>query len=36
MEARMTGDTWTDSVFTTMDNPFSFSITPDGIEVPNY
>ena len=36
MEARMTDDTWSDSVFTTMDNPFSFSITPDGIEVPNY
>lgn len=36
MEARMTDDTWSDSVFTTMDNPFSFSITPGGIEVPNY
>lgn len=36
MEARMTDDTWTDSVFTTMDDAFCFSITPDGIEVPNY
>ena len=36
MEARMTDDTWTDSVFTTMDDVFCFSITPDGIEVPNY
>ena len=36
MEAYMSEDTWSDSVFTTMDNPFCFSITPDGIEVPNY
>ncbi len=36
MEAYMSEDFGPDSVFNIMDNPFSFSITPDGIEVPNY
>ena len=31
MEARMTDDIWSDSVFDLMDDMFCFSITPDGI-----
>lgn len=36
MEAYMSEDFGSDSVFDLMDDMFCFSITPDGIEVPNY
>ncbi len=36
MEAYISDDGWSDSVFRITDDVFCFSITPDGIKVPNY